>query len=157
MSLQEELGLKTKFHSKGHEALLSIYHTTAMLRKLADVFFADFQLTDVQFNVLALVHFQGGQAGVSQVDLSRMMLVNRANITSLVDRMEAAELVRRVPDPHDRRYKIIQLTAVGEQRLQDVYEPYKSLVAEVLQDLSGAEVAQLTSLLAKVRAGGQRS
>ena len=66
MSLQEELGLKSGFHSQGHEALLSVYHTTGMLRKLADTFFADFQLTDVQFNVLALVHFQGGKAGVSQ-------------------------------------------------------------------------------------------
>ena len=134
MGLKEELGLSSDFHSKGHEALLSIYHTTSILRKYADAFFADFQLTDVQFNVLMLVHFQGGDQGVSQVELSRMMLVNRANITSLVDRMESADLVRRVPDPTDRRYKIIQLTALGKTRLFEVYEPYKALVTELMRE-----------------------
>ena len=96
MSLKEELKLKKGFDIVEHEALLNIYYTASLLKKRADVFFKTFGLTDVQFNVMMLLHYHSGtQDGLSQAQLSDMMLVNRANITTLIDRMEKASLVMR--------------------------------------------------------------
>src|ERR1035437_1625077 len=41
----------------------------------------------------------------------------KSNITQLVDRLEADRLVRRVPDPADRRSILAAITNEGRQRL----------------------------------------
>ena len=116
MSLKQELNLTKGFDLTEHETLLNIYYTAALLKKRADVFFRTFGLTDVQFNVLMLLtHHSGGEGGLSQAQLSDMMLVNRANITTLIDRMEKAGLVIRTSVSNDRRTNIIKLTANGKK------------------------------------------
>ena len=89
MALEQELGLRKPIKLLAHRALLNIYYTASCLKKRADEFFRGFGLTDVQFNVMMLLQYQSGpEGGLSQAQLSDMMLVNRANVTSLIDRME---------------------------------------------------------------------
>ncbi len=151
MELQSELGLVKGFHSSAHEALLGIYYTAAQLKKRADAFFSQHDLTDVQFNVLMLVQFQGGEDGLTQVQLARMMLVNRANITALIDRMERQDLVRRVADPADRRHNLIKTTARAGALLAQAYEPYKEEVRAVMRVLDEEEVRALIGALERIR------
>jgi len=114
MALQHELGHKHPFASKEHEALLSVYFTANRIKRRATDFFRAHELTYVQFNVLSLLkHESGEQGGLTQVELSCMLLVNRANITSIVDRMEKAGLIRRTPTAQDRRYNLVSLTSLG--------------------------------------------
>ena len=85
MTLKSELGMRKGFENPAHEALLNIYYTASRARKKAGEFFRLNRLTDVQFNVLSLLRHQSGEiGGLTQVELSRMMLVNRANITTLI-------------------------------------------------------------------------
>ena len=152
MSLQDELGLKQPFRVPGHETLLNIYHTGSRVKKRAREFFADYGITDVQFNVLELLLYQTEEnEGLTQADLSRMMLVNRANITSLVDRMEKANLVVRTAVPGDRRFNAVRLTARGKQVLLDVEEKYVGEVARIMSPLSSKEMDQLRNMLERVR------
>ena len=114
MSLESELCLRRPFTLLAHEALLNIYYSASRLKKKAGEFFRPFGLTDVQFNLMMLLKYQGGQEeGLSQAQLSSMMLVNRANVTSLIDRMEKIDLVIRTPAPTDRRSNIVKLTKRG--------------------------------------------
>ena len=46
------------------------------------------------------------------------MACDPSNVTGLVDRVEALGLVERVPDPGDRRVRLLRLTAKGK-RLRD--------------------------------------
>ncbi|MFT4038501.1 MAG: MarR family transcriptional regulator [Thermomicrobiales bacterium] len=48
-------------------------------------------------------------------ELARKWRVTPAVITGIIDRLERRELVRREPDPHDRRRLQLALTAAGEQ------------------------------------------
>lgn len=160
MALKEELGLKTDFASPAHEALLSIYYTASIMKKRADDFFGQFGLTDVQFNMLNLLYYESGstssplggkEGGLSQAQISDMMLVNRANITSLVDRMEKAELVTRTAHAKDRRYNIIKLTSKGKNLYTKVEPHYLAKVHEAMSPLAAAELRKLTTILEKVR------
>lgn len=152
MGLQEELGLKAGINIPSHEALLNVYFTASCLKKYADQFFAPFGLTDVQFNMMMLLKYQSGSAdGLSQADLSRMMLVNRANITSLVDRMEKTGFVKRTADPNDRRYHIVVLTSKGLKKLEEVEPLYSSEVKKVMSPLKEADQKKLISFLESVR------
>jgi DNA-binding MarR family transcriptional regulator len=152
MGLKEELKLHRGFHSIEHEALLNIYFTASCLKKKADEFFERFGLTDVQFNVLALLEHQGGEkAGLSQAELSDMMLVNRANITSLIDRMERTELVMRTAQAGDRRYNIVKMTAKGKKLFAKVEPLYAKQVQEVMSTLKQSEQKDLIAAMEKVR------
>jgi DNA-binding MarR family transcriptional regulator len=151
MTLSEELSLRKPIVLKAHEAILSIYYTAALMKKRADDFFAPHGLTDVQFNVMMLLRHQGGEGGLSQAQLSDMMLVNRANITSLIDRMEKARLVERSTPPEDRRFNIVRLTEKGTELL-DLVEPlYVAEVYRVVASLKEGEQEKLVDCLLRIR------
>lgn len=69
-----------------------------------------------------------------------------SNLTSVIDRLEAAGLVVRRPDPRDRRAKGLFLTAQG-LRLRERF--WSRLVGDVgpLGRLEPGELAQLASIL----------
>lgn len=140
------------FNIPEHEGLLNIFFTGVLLRKRAREFFARHRTTDVQFNVLALIHDRAGwDGGLTQIELSRLLLVNRSNITSLIDRMEQGGLVTRAPDPEDRRNKIVRLTAKGKKRLLAIENHYTEEVKEIMKALTPDEMEALNTMLAKIR------
>jgi MarR family 2-MHQ and catechol resistance regulon transcriptional repressor len=152
MPLKEELKLKRGFDIVEHEALLNIYYTANLLKKRADVLFRKSGLTDVQYNVMALLIYQAGEkGGLSQAQLSDMMLVNRANITSLVDRMEKSGLVVRTAHSEDRRCNIIKLTTKGEKLFEKVEPIYHEQVQQVMSGIAKPEQKKLMAILEKVR------
>ncbi len=158
MSLKEELKLKKGFDIVEHEALLNVYYTASMLKKRADAFFRTLGLTDVQFNVMMLLHYHSGtQGGLSQAQLSDMMLVNRANITTLIDRMEKSLLVMRTSAFGDRRTNIIKLTGKGKRLFAKAEPLYAKQVQQVMSGVAASEQKKLIAALEKVRANINKS
>ena len=152
MVLEEELGFQKTIALLPHRALLSAYYTAARLRKRAGEFLRPFSLTDVQFNVLMLLlHQTGSNGGLSQAQLSGMLLVNRADITSLMDRMEKANLVNRTPAPADRRCNIIKLTSRSKQLLAQIEPLYFEEVKKIMDGLSEKEQTKLVAMLENIR------
>lgn len=152
MTLNQELGLRKGIKVLEHEALLSIYYTATCFRKRATEFFRQYGLTDVHFNVMMLLAYQSGpEGGLSQAELSDMMLVNRANITSLIDRMEKAKLVMRTDAASDRRSNIIKMTTRGRKLFNTVEPLYAKQVREIMSRLGVTEQKKLISALEKVR------
>jgi DNA-binding MarR family transcriptional regulator len=152
MSLELELGLNEPVTLLAHEALLSTYYTASNLRKKAGQFLQPFGLTDVQFNLMMLLKHQTRQGeGLSQAQLSSMMLVNRANITALVDRMERAGFVCRTSSPSDRRSNIIKLTDSGKKLLERIEPLYAQEVKRIMDVLMESEQKRLIGMLEKVR------
>jgi len=151
MSLKEELGLKKPIRLLPHEAMLNIYYTGTGIKKRVTEFLKQYGLTDVQFNVMLLLGTQANvDGGLSQAQLSDMMLVNRANVTSLIDRMEKAALVKRTATD-DRRYNIIKLTTKGKALLEKVDPFYAKEVKKIMSCLSEAQQRTLIAMLEKVR------
>ncbi|MBL7214064.1 MAG: MarR family transcriptional regulator [Phycisphaerae bacterium] len=150
MGLKEELNLSKDFVSVEHEALLNLYYTTICLKKHAAEFFTPYGLTDVQFNLMLLLSRHGGSEGLSQARLSEMMLVNRANITGLIDRLEKAGFVQRTA-AEDRRYNIIQLTQKGRKLLQKADTAYAKKVQKVMGILNKTDLQTLIKACGKIR------
>ncbi|MCE5340436.1 MAG: MarR family transcriptional regulator [Planctomycetaceae bacterium] len=151
MALKEELKLKRGFDVVEHEAMLNIYYTTASLKKRADAFFKTLGLTDVQFNVMMLLSYQGGGEGLSQVQLSDMMLVNRANVTTLIDRMEKTSLVERTSLSGDRRTNIIKMTTKGKKVFEKAEPMYDKIIKQAMTGFGLGDLKKLISILEKVR------
>jgi DNA-binding MarR family transcriptional regulator len=152
MSLECELCLRRPFTLLAHEAFLNIYYSASCLKKKAGEFLKPFGLTDVQFNLMMLLEYQSDrEEGLSQAQLSNMMLVNRANITSLIDRMERAHLVERTPAPSDRRSNIIKLTERGWKLLAEIEPLYTKEVKRIMAALKQDEQKAIIEMLEKIR------
>lgn len=151
MSLQHELGLPNPILHPGHEALLSIVMTAATLTKEGDRLLRPFGITDSQFNVLMLLKYQTDAGEINQTRLGRMLLVNRSNVTGLIDRMEQAGWVRRRADPIDRRVKMVALTDEGNDLVSRAEKVYFHRMEEVLGELPATSLAQLVRLLDRLR------
>jgi DNA-binding MarR family transcriptional regulator len=157
MKLEKELGLTRGIKVTAHEALLNIYFTGDLLKKRARQFFSTYKITDVQFNLMELLYYQAdGDAGLTQEKLSRMLLVNRSNITSLIDRMEKSRLVERTDVPGDRRYYAIKLTAEGKKILEEVHDTYIDEIKMIMNVLAEDEMERLIATLERIREGLHR-
>ena len=109
-------------------------------------------LTAPQFNVLNLLADRAPDAGYSQRELADTLVVDRSNVTGLIDRMEAAGWVRRADDPADRRVYRVVLTPAGRRLWQKVAPDYDQVVAQVTGALSAVEVSRGVAVLVKLQA-----
>jgi len=150
MSLKQELNLSKPLSSLEHEALLNIYYTDTCIRKRAAEFFAPYGLTDVQFNLMMMLKHNGTPEGLSQARLAELMMVNRANITGLIDRLEKIGMLRRTAAA-DRRYNMIQLTDKGRGLLDKADPAYGKEVQRVMKGLTKTELKDLISACEKIR------
>jgi DNA-binding MarR family transcriptional regulator len=87
---------------------------------------------------------------MSAGDLSRALLLSSGAMTNRLDRLESAGLVRRVPDPRDRRGVLVELTDKGIETIDAAVTQQATKEVEVLTGLSGRERDQLNRLLRKV-------
>lgn len=77
--------------------------------------------------------------------------VTRATMTGLIDTLERDGLVKREPDPDDRRMMSVLLTPKGEKFLNDFLPGHFKLIAELMAPLSETERKTLVKLLVKVQ------
>lgn len=94
---------------------------------------------------------QAGGRGLALSELGERMLVTRANITGLIDRMERDGLVIREADPKDRRVYRARLTAKASNLLDNILPIHADFTRRVMSVLSIPEKTQLTELLQKLR------
>lgn len=88
----------------------------------------------------------------TQLELSRMVCVDKTTLIGVLDRLEKLELVKRTVDPKDRRVRIPQITAKGRQVHGKFAHARDAAEARVLDDMSCEERSQLLDLLARVAA-----
>lgn len=85
------------------------------------------------------------------VELSRQVLMSASHVSRTLDRAEAAGLVRRGPDPDDRRAAQVTLTAAGREVVVDFAPRLIAVIHRVIdQHLSEKEVDTLVELLGRI-------
>lgn len=151
MTLQEELGLLNAIQRSSHEVVLSIVLSGSMLTKEGDRILRPLGLTDSQFNVLMLLKYQTESGSLNQTRLGNMLLVNRSNVTGLIDRMEQAGWVVRESEKRDRRVKQVRLTKAGRQLLDRAEQVYFERVEEIMSAFNRTEQRQLVKMLETIR------
>ncbi|OYU97929.1 MAG: MarR family transcriptional regulator [Verrucomicrobiales bacterium VVV1] len=76
--------------------------------------------------------------------------VTRATMTGLIDTLERDGLVRREPDPDDRRMMSVRLTPKAEIFLADMLPAHFQIMARIMAALSESERKTLVRLLTKI-------
>jgi len=133
-----------------YESLLQLLRTSETIWNASRLFFARWDLSASQFNVLNVLH--GHEVGLTQVELSRALITHRSNVTGLVDRLEKRGLVRRKAVPGDRRAYSVQLTLPGGQLVEEILPEYYGRVNAAFGPIPLRELPQLNRRLAEIEA-----
>jgi len=88
----------------------------------------------------------------NQAELAKQLGVDRTVMVYLVDDLEKAGLVERLPDPHDRRSRLIRATDAGRAVLDATQQSISAAEAELLAALSADEQKKLREMLREVAA-----
>ena len=105
--------------------------------------FSEFGLNLGEFDVLATLRRSGEPFQLTPTELFNTLMVTSGTMTNRLDRLEKAELVRRIPDPSDRRGTLIQLTDKGFNLMEQAIEAH---VENEHRILSAAELLDRETL-----------
>jgi DNA-binding MarR family transcriptional regulator len=115
----------------------------------------DFDTTLPRFDLLAQLEREA--QGLTMGELSSRLMVSGGNVTGLVDSLQREGLVDREPHPDDRRRQIIRLSAKGRTAFDAMTPVHERWVDAMMAELSRGEMAELISLLGKLKASIQHA
>ena len=100
----------------------------------------------------SLYFIAGAPDGSARVgDLANALKVTIGGTSKLVDRIEAAGLIARGPDPDDRRASRLMLTAEGERTLKAATKTYETEVAAFVDPvLTASEQEQMRAYITRL-------
>jgi DNA-binding MarR family transcriptional regulator len=135
----------------GHELTRSVMTTADSFLREGQRLFRPHGITAAQYNVLSALAAAGD--GISQRELGDVLVVDRSNVTGLIDRMEKAGWVRRTNDPDDRRVYRVRLTAAGRSLWETVSPRYQTVVGQVTKGMSERQIRAALLVLKKLQEG----
>lgn len=148
--LQDELKQQKPFPNKAEEVFLNILRTATALEDSIAKLFKSVELTATQYNVLRILRGAGPE-GIPCREISERMITKDSDITRLLDRLEARNLVLRTREKRDRRVIITRITEQGLNLLSQLDEPIEQYHQNNLGHLSTEQLDQLSALLALAR------
>ena len=100
-----------------------------------------------------LVHTDESPNGIQMTELADRILYSKSGFTRVIDRMEEADLVRRVRPPNDRRSILVLLTEKGTKTLERARRHHRDGIQRHFSEhLSDTDVKALTRALEKISA-----
>jgi DNA-binding MarR family transcriptional regulator len=122
--------------------------------------FAAHGLEAWEFDVLSALRRAGPPFQLTPGALLRATLVTSGTMTNRIDRLAAAGLVRREPDPRDRRGVLVTLSERGQEvvdaALTDLLDREQALLAGLGEDQRQQLADLLRTLLAPFDADGRQ-
>ncbi|WP_432470470.1 MarR family winged helix-turn-helix transcriptional regulator [Amphritea sp. HPY] len=117
-------------------------HQTLFLKECSE-----YNLTPIQYGVLTgLLE----NPGIDQITLAREVGIDRTNVADVLQRLEKRKLVVRETAEHDRRMKLVNLTAEGRKILADMYQAMMNTQQKLLAPLNEQEQEQFLDLLVRL-------
>lgn len=127
---------------------LLLIDTGRLLRKRFEQNVRGTGLTRAQWQVLKEIYVQ---EGLTQGALAELLEVEPITVGRLVDRLEQAGLIERRPHPTDRRAWSLYLLPAAHPLLETLKVIAAETRAELLQDMSDAEIDEAMRLFAKMK------
>jgi MarR family transcriptional regulator, transcriptional regulator for hemolysin len=79
----------------------------------------------------------------SQIDIAKRLRIEGPTMTRMLDTLEADGLVERLPDPADRRTKLLRLTAEGERALAGIFDIADDLRDRLVEGIAPERIEDL--------------
>ena len=120
------------------------------IRKMLDATLEQHGLGHGDFKVMSALRWAGKPYRRSAGDLARIADLSSGAMTSRLDQLEEAGIVRRLRDPNDRRGVLVELTADGRRLHEEAISVQAEKEALIAAALDEREKEQLNALLRRV-------
>jgi len=127
-----------------------ICNLTRYINRSADETFAAFDLNHGEWKVLLSLRRTGPPYRRSPGWLAEHLSLSSGAMTNRLDSLERAGLVRRLPDPNDRRALQVELTEEGHRVWEESIGAQAVKEAAIASALDDDEKEQLTNLLRRL-------
>ena len=141
---------KSRFDSLQQEVYLNLWRTYDRLKSLEDELFAAVELSAQQYNALRLLEAVY-PATMPTSALGNKLISRAPDMTRLLDRLEARELIQRERRSDNRRVVEVGVTADGLQLLKELSAAVRDCHTRQLGHLSESQLKQLVDLLYAAR------
>lgn len=131
-----------------YRLLEALIHSGKLTETQLDAALSPVGLSTAKWGVLRHLIETGGQLPLGQ--LAAKLACVKSNATQLVDRLEGEKLVRRVPDPEDRRSILAELTVEGRQSYAAGLKVVRNFERQLLADYLPEERLLLYKLLTRL-------
>jgi DNA-binding MarR family transcriptional regulator len=129
----------------GMAAVTAIMRTQQILLARIEGVLKQFDLTFSRFELLRLLSFTR-HGSLPMAKASARLQVHPTSVTNAVDRLEAAQLVKRVAHPTDGRATLVEITDAGRDRVGRATLELNSVVF-TRPGFSSDQVSQLNTML----------
>ena len=117
--------------------------------KISNQLLMPYGLTNSQFKIL-MVLYHAPEASVRQIDIENKFAMTNPTVTGLVQKLEAKDLVKRMPHPEDKRSKVLVLTDRAMGMKEELLALADNLEQQMTKNLNDDEREQLAGLLLKM-------
>ncbi|MFE9773108.1 MarR family winged helix-turn-helix transcriptional regulator [Streptomyces sp. NPDC005931] len=124
-----------------------VYRLSRAMGDRMEKAYAGYGISRGEFDVLATLRRSGEPYTLSPRRLSATLMLTTGGMTGRLDKLERAGLLRRSPDPHDRRGLQVTLTDRGLDLIDEAVGAGLAVQAEALSALSEERAGQLADLL----------
>ena len=111
-----------------------------------------FEPLDLNLSQASLIGYVAENGPMNQTQLAAALVLGRAATGTLVDQLEERGLVRRLPDPDDRRVWLVENTAAGAEVAIEIVEVDEQLRKRIRSGITREERQQLAGLLLRMSA-----
>jgi len=103
----------------------------------------------------AILNLLSEEEGISPSMISKILVMEKPNITRTMIKLEKKALVKTAPNPDDRRSYLIYITALGKELRNTTYTkviaPFIDIFdQQILNNISQSEIEILKDLLKKI-------
>lgn len=144
----EEAIKQSKFKNNHQKAVINLLFTSSWLQGQQQDFFKPFKITAQQFNILRILKGQHPKS-ISGTEIKSRMLDKNSDVSRLLDRLVAKNLISKSTCPNDKRATDVSITDEGLNLLRTL-DRYQQQLDGVLA-LSEDEAILLSQLLDKCR------
>ena len=135
---------------EGFQMVAAVMTTADAFLRESQRLFRPLGATGAQYNVLNILVQH--PEGLSQRELGDLLVVDRSNVTGLLDRLEKAGLVRRDNHPADRRVYLVMITPAGQACWEKVHPVYLEAVARITRGLTARQKRETLAVLQRLEA-----
>jgi DNA-binding MarR family transcriptional regulator len=148
--LQNDIQQQHPFESLEQEALLNVLRTADVFMQRISAALKPYGLSHSQYNVLRILRGAGAD-GLACREIGDRMITRDPDITRLLDRLEARELVTRTRDQQDRRVVMARITPEGLRLLAELDGPMVEVDRRSLDHMGEPRLRSLIALLEAAR------
>lgn len=144
--ITKEIAQKS-FQNPHQEAIVSLMFVSQRVRAKLEILCESENITLSQFNILRIL--KGEYPGAHPRSEIRKRMIDKSDVTRLIDRLEKRGLAKRINAEKDKRHSLTVITEDGIALLERLNVKFPAEHHEILKNFNETELIALVKLLEK--------